>query len=183
VGTADPRPGDPRARRSRGEIPLNIVLNEWVLHDLMGDNGPDAQRDAAQLLVKLIDGSDRISAMAGSVWTKKAWELMKFNDPYKSELSRLLHLGILRDSRKCVLVYPHEVPAISEKLVAQTPESDLYLVQTYKTTNADVLATSDQKLMDRLAPFSEIRTVERADFLESFAGCSNVVRYSNLTPR
>lgn len=159
--------------------PLNIVPNEWVLHDLMGENGPDAQRNAAQLLVRLLEGTDRISVMADSPWTAKAWDLMRFNDPYTSELSRLLHLGILRDSSKCVLIYEHEVVELSADLVAHTPPSDLYLVQTYRTTNADVLATSDRKLIVCLTPFHEIHTVERSTFLREYAGCMNVTDYQN----
>lgn len=56
-----------------------FVLNEWLLHDLRGDNAEIAQEESYKFLIRLIERCDRIAVLRGSPWIQKAYELMEYS--------------------------------------------------------------------------------------------------------
>lgn len=64
------------------------VVNEWLLHDLMGENGPIRQKEADLFLDCLLHQCDVIVFVEGSPWAKKAYKLMKLTDPTYRLLSK-----------------------------------------------------------------------------------------------
>ena len=53
-----------------------LVLNEWVFHDLLGENGPDAFRQTATFIAKLNDSNDKLVMPTEERWRGKAYQLM-----------------------------------------------------------------------------------------------------------
>jgi len=144
-----------------------FVLNEWILHDLRGDNGPKAQEESHRFLDKLKEKCDRIAVLIGSPWMGKAYELMWHTNPPIRTLSKHLH-GILRDSRKCELLDQSRIKTLPEDLKGSVPPGDFYLVETYYSADAQVLVTTDQKLIQILSAAQNVNIRLRDEFLRKY---------------
>jgi hypothetical protein len=124
------------------------VINEWLLEDLRGANGAERQRQAVEFLSKLVKRCDGIVVVIESAWWRKAFDLMKrSDDPAVREVSKFLHLQVLRDSQKCRL--------LSQENLCPLPcalrHDDWYLVQAYLTAKADAIITTDESLKEVLS--------------------------------
>ncbi len=53
-----------------------LVLNEWIFHDLLGENGRDRQWETATFLKAFHLSSDRLVLPREGRWTQKAYGLM-----------------------------------------------------------------------------------------------------------
>jgi len=127
-----------------------IVLNEWLLHDLMGENGVNDQQEAQAFLVKLTRECDYIVVLRGSRWTAKAYLLMKQASPTIRILSQFLHLAILRDPNKCHYLEPDEIQPLPYDLANEVPDGDAYLFQTALARDVRMVVTTDEKLLQRV---------------------------------
>jgi hypothetical protein len=146
--------------------PDAIIVNEWIFHDIKGDNGPRAQECSESFLEALIAGPYQIVVLRNSKWTEKAWALWKQNDARVQVLSKLLYLGILVDSRKCIYLNHDEVQPLPESLAAQVPADDVYLFQSAIATGARTIVTTDQRLIDMVTTAADhgIRLRLRDDY-------------------
>jgi hypothetical protein len=149
-----------------------FVINEWVLHDLRGENGKKAQTESIKFLETLKERCDQIAVLRGSRWMEKAYELMKYDHPFIRGFSKYLHQVILRDPKKCYFLDENDITAISEDLCKQVPNEDLYLIQIYFSTNAAALVTTDEKLYAGASKASDvhINVKLRQDFLKDYIG-------------
>jgi len=149
-----------------------FVINEWLLHDLKGDNGQEAQKEAYSFLTKLVDKCDRIAILRQSPWMDKAYELMKVNTLPVRTLSKFLHLQILRNSAKCLVVTRKETRNfLEEVIIKKIPEDDLYLIDTFCLAKADIIITSDTRLQESLKDTKIARSLKvtlRNDFLNEY---------------
>jgi hypothetical protein len=149
------------------------VLNEWVFHDLLGENGDDTFKETGRFLVSFHRSDDRLVTPPKRRWNEKAYRLMQTTDPRGRQISQAFH-SLLRDSNRAVRHTPEDLPAISQELQELTPPEDLYLVLAYVATDADLLVTTDEKLHSALAQRPEVDCQLRNDFLVSYmAGNSN----------
>ena len=57
-----------------------VVLNEWVFHDLLGENGKEALRQTATFLNAFRASNDKLVLPRESRWTQKAYRLMTQTD-------------------------------------------------------------------------------------------------------
>ena len=143
------------------------VFNEWLVHDISGDNGTAAQNRARQLLVRLRDGEDMVAIGRDTPWMEKAFSLMRLHSPEVRLLSKLLHLSIIRDSKKCLLLDESEIKRLPDEQARIVPPEDAYLVQAYHAASADLIVTTDtdfHEIANRLG----IRAVLRDDFLAEY---------------
>ena len=76
-----------------------LVLNEWVFHDLLLDNGDAAFQETARFLIAFRESEDILVIPAEERWKRKAFQLMTMADVRQRLVSRLLH-GLLRDSNR-----------------------------------------------------------------------------------
>jgi predicted nucleic acid-binding protein len=143
-----------------------LVLDEWVIHDLKGENGPHRRQEADLFLDRIRERCERVAVLSDSPWIRKAKRLMKETDSLTRQASRKLHGLILRDQNKTQ--YVDELGF--QEIPFPVPPDDQYLVQTYIAANADVLVTSDQRLFEALqAPdCAGINVVLRNGFLRQY---------------
>lgn len=143
------------------------VIDEWLLHDLRGDNTPEAQERAKRFLEKLKEKCDRIAVSKGSPWVQKAYELMTRPNPLIRSLSKYLHLVILRDPQKCLLLEQDDVKALPN--ISETvPQDDIYLVEIYYSANASTFVTTDEKLYQALSAIQNMNVKRKEDFLKEY---------------
>lgn len=143
-----------------------FVVNEWLLHDLRGDNAQEAQDEAIKFLQRLKEKCDQIVVLHGSSWMQKAYDLMSCTNV--RALSKYLHLAILRDIEKCRLLEQSEVRVLPDHVRESVPEEDVYLLESYYAANANALVTTDQKLRDLLSSHGSVAVRLRDEFLREY---------------
>jgi hypothetical protein len=147
-----------------------MVVNEWIFHDIKGENGLHFQELAEMFLQAFIDGPGQIIVLRESKWTGKAWQLWDERDTRIHVLSKLLFLGILIDPLKCRYLNPHEIMPLPTDLAAQVPDDDVYLFQTALAGGASLIVTSDGRLIATVtnAHRHGIQLRQRAEFVGEY---------------
>ena len=56
-----------------------LILNEWIFHDLLGENGVEAQQEAVDFLRKFHLSCHKLVIPKEPRWTEKAHRLMTQN--------------------------------------------------------------------------------------------------------
>lgn len=134
----------------------NLIINEWFLHDLNGDNGKDRLRETARVLLFLIEKNTfRIFVAKDSPWMDKA---RKMATNHKEPTKRLMHLlfsNVIRDSKKCKLIATSELPDISQEMFAHVPQEDTYLIKLSMKAAPCVLVSTDHELVNSLKKFEQ----------------------------
>ena len=144
-----------------------LVLNEWIFHDLLGENGDDRQREAAAFLNAFYSSSDRLVLPAEPRWMQKAYRLMTLTSPLLRHTSRLFH-SVLLDSERTIDTRKLGGVDIPDGLRGNLPEEDVYLVSAYLAARADELITTDQGLFDSVAGSEIVSCRMRDDFLSGY---------------
>ena len=142
------------------------VLNEWVFHDLLGDNGGDAFRETAEFLTSFDRSDDKLVIPTEERWTTKAHQLMLMRDLQGRRISKIFRSLMLNSNR--ALRTTGEPSSIPQELQDQTPPEDFYLVLAYVATDADLLVTTDAKLHSGLAQRDEVNCRMRNEFLTCY---------------
>ena len=144
-----------------------LVLNEWIFHDLLGDNGPDAFRETADFLKRLFQSGDWIVMPYEQRWRSKAYQLMTSTTPGLRPVSQLFH-RLLRDSDRCVIVDLDDVPPVSQGAYDWVPSEDVYLIEAYFAARADLLVTTDEMLNRAIAEHGQFACQLRDEFLSAY---------------
>jgi len=154
--------------------PDPIVVNEWLFHDIRGDNGLLAQQRVEVFLEALKRGADPIIVPQGTPWTNKAWQLWEERDIRVQVLSKLLYLGILIDPLKCRRLRPNQLEPLPDDLATQVPAKDVYLFQAALAGGANIIVTTDQRLIDMVtnANHHGIQLRLRDDYYVGYLGLS-----------
>ena len=126
-----------------------IVLNEWVLHDLAGENGEERQRQAGSLLDKFGAESSMLAVWRGSPWMSKLARFAKSAPQPGPHLLLKKLANLVYDSARCRILENDQVPPLAPEL-AELPSDDIYLVETYRAAKADLLVTEDNRLLAAL---------------------------------
>lgn len=145
--------------------PIRLVIDEWFLHHLSGNEGCKLQKQAGQFLVYLIEGKDSIAILHNGPWWKKMNSLKSSGDPLVKKLIKLLDLSIIWNQSKCEIIYPNESFQIPERLQDITPPDDIYLIETYLLSNSNLLITTDIPLYNNFKTIDEIKMVLREKFI------------------
>lgn len=145
-----------------------LVLNEWVIHDLKGENGQERQSETYQFLERVERKCDHLVVLRGSPWMTKAFGLMSESDELVRYFSKFLHGGFLRTPSKCTIYDANELAAIPHDIEAIVPSDDSYLIALHLTEPESVIVTTDEKLVGALSKLTDIRVRLRDEFLTSY---------------
>ncbi len=144
-----------------------LVINEWIFHDLLGDNGLEAYAEADRFIRKLFQSDDWIVMPSEQRWKSKAYQLMTSPAPSLRQVSQLFH-RLLRDSNRCIIVNPEDIPVTPEGGYDWAPPEDVYLVEAYVASNADLLVTTDETLFQAIAEHGQFLCRLRGEFLAAY---------------
>lgn len=144
-----------------------FVLDEWILHDLNGDWGPENQRQTYYFLERMHKLCDSLAVLDTSPWTRKFHRLFSAADRSLEAhtLFKFLDLSFMRNSNKCRIVYNHELQPLPSTI--HCPVKDQYLVQLYLTCGANLLVTTDTTLEQALSG-TDIQVRLRDSFLGGY---------------
>jgi len=148
-----------------------IIIDEWLFHDLWGDNGSGKQHETFTFLNKLVEICDRIVVLSNSPFEVKTMELIKKseNDPIIRGMSQFFNSSILKNSNKTELVDVNSLPPLTGHL-SKIPKEDQYLFQAYlKLKNkGGFILTADGRWDFRIIKKASIAIQMRDDFLKKY---------------
>jgi hypothetical protein len=142
------------------------VIDEWVFHDLAGDNGEERRKEALGFLHHLKRICDHMAAPRGSPWAKKLCMFIE-------HANRSAALVALRNFLKSVLLdackvrLSADLPSIEEPVNGCVPSKDRYLVQVSRALDAEALVTTDSSLLEACAKVG-VKAVGRDEFLRAY---------------
>ena len=143
-----------------------LLLNEWVFHDLWGENGETTFQQTAHFLTAFSQSDDRLVVPAATPWEEKAFQLMRRSDTRSILVSKVLHS--LLHSSNAIRVRPEDSPPAPAAFLDSVPAEDVYLVLAYIAADADRLVTTDHGLFDALVAEDSINCRLRDDFLAEY---------------
>jgi hypothetical protein len=149
-----------------------VVVNEWIFHDLTGENGSVSQRTAAETLIAMIEQPICVCFMEGSPWAVKAYDLMTSQDPLVRKASRLLQTRLLLDSMKCIRVPQTDKLPARQAIIDRAPRKDRYLVTTYFLADAEEIVSTDAGLISAYADGADVRVTHRTDYAWRVTGAT-----------
>ena len=148
-----------------------IVLNEWIFHDMWGENGVEKLEQAERFLKAFRESGDLlvIPAPGEHRWRDKVYELLERAnwDPRIRSVSRLFR-SLIRSDESSVAIPPENTVVLPTELAARLPPEDVYLVEAYLSAGADTLVTTDEGLHGALADFAVVECLLRDDFLAGY---------------
>lgn len=145
-----------------------LILNEWVIHDLRGDNGKQQQSETFRFLGQVELKCDHLVLLRGSQWMKKAYKLMKETEPRLRLVSKFLHRVFILNPLKSTILNPNEVPALPDELQAIVPADDWYLIALHKAVPRSIIVTSDLRLVQAVSNFPNVTICLRDEFLKEY---------------
>lgn len=145
-----------------------LILNEWVIHDLCGENGQEHQLETLQFLERIEKKCDYIVLLRGSPWTKKAYQFMKASDLQLRYYCQFLHTSFISNSNKCKIYTIDEIVSLTPDVQTLIPEEDTYLVQLCLAEPNSILITSDVKLLEALSHIPTITAKPRDQFIKDY---------------
>lgn len=136
-----------------------LILDEWIIHDLINDNGEEKQKESFQFLERMKDKCDKICLVKESKFMGKIGRFAKLaaNSLELKNKFRFLKLVFLENSEKCEIIKLQNAKNgdvnVQELLVKINPD-DHYLVIAYSKFKEEgykcVIITTDNKLKEAL---------------------------------
>ena len=143
-----------------------IVLDEWVFHDLQGNNKDERRRPTWAFMDAFETSGDKLVIPNEARWLQKAHGLTLMREPEGKLIGKLIS-RILWNPRIAIRFEPN--PAlVTGDLRRETPRKDIYLVEAYLSAGADMLVTTDGGLRSALADFSVVECRLRDEFLAGY---------------
>lgn len=145
----------------------DLVVNEWLWSDLLGENEDPKRRQSLRFLEALTRKPDRLIVVKGSGFDSKAWRLCKLTDPFSRQVARVYVASIRLNSDKCLELLQPNLPPIEESLASFLKQDDHYLVQAQHAIADSRIITTDRPLKEGLDRFG-IPCEFRDEFLRSY---------------
>ncbi len=146
----------------------DFIINEWLWADASGDNGPQAQREALNVIEKLAASDHKIVVIEGSSFDKKAWKLCKSTQPWIAQrIATAFVASIRQNSDRCLILKSESAAALPEELAPAINPDDQYLVQAQLSVGGAILVTTDGALREALGR-AGLRCLSREEFLATY---------------
>ena len=144
-----------------------FVINEWLWHDSLGDNGRDAQRQAFDIICRLANSDHRVVVIEGSRFDQKAWALCKSKNAIVVLIGKTFVTNIRQISSRCILLKDDEVDALSTELGSSIKPADHYLVRAQLSVAGSLLVTNDGPLRNAVGN-AGLPCLSREKFLATY---------------
>ncbi len=148
-----------------------IVSDEWLFHDLSGQNGDDKQEEALRFLVRLAQKKDRLVILEGSPFQEKVFELKKASE-HNADLRRIsksLDLNIISNASVAHLLAQEDIKPMPSHLAKLVPrEGDHYLFQAHLEVKGSFIVTTDKGWKASVYKRKDLDIRFRDDFLPQY---------------
>ena len=146
---------------------MRLLLNEWVFHDLLSENGMSAFEKTRDFLRDLLRSQDILVFPDKERWKRKAFSLLGHPD-LRVQLIGREFIGLLVDSDRTVRANREDMEMVEPDLYQGAPADDIYLVKAYHCAGAELLVTSDEGLFDFLELHPTVNCQMRNNFLDLY---------------
>ncbi len=137
-----------------------LIIDEWLWHDLAGENGEEKKKEAFMFLIHILKICDKIAVMENSPFVKKFWDFSKVLD---REVIKLFKNGFLLNSDKCKLCEYTDSYTLPE-----IKPDDLYLYNLYCILEEEKwVITTDRPLIEVFKK-EGLKAYHRDEFLSDY---------------
>jgi len=157
-----------------------LILDEWIIHDLQGDNGSEKQEESYKFLEKIKERCDKICWIEGSKFSKKFYDFCEFVgkklfDPELRKKIVLLEGSFHYNSQKVESIRLYELNIIEVQkynhILQRIKDDDHYLIKAYfylRQKNIEpIIITTDRELIENLRKHN-IPIEHRDDFIKKY---------------
>ncbi|MER3473887.1 MAG: hypothetical protein C4335_07600 [Armatimonadota bacterium] len=141
-----------------------FIVDEWLWHDLGGENGLERQQQAFRFLEQLVQKCDMLVSMKGSAFEQKFYNLCLFRDVRTPQIVRYCRNFVLNNSQKYLAIDQHDCPPLAEDW--QIKPDDRYLARL-ATAGHGIVVTTDAPLMQELR-VHQIECIHRDELLDVY---------------
>lgn len=141
-----------------------FIVDEWLWHDLGGENGLERQQQAFQFLERLVRKCDMLVSMKGSAFEQKFYNLCLLRDVVVRQIVRYCRNFILSNSQKYLTVVEHDCPPLPDDW--NVKPDDRYLA-CLATAGHGTVVTTDAPLIQELR-HHQIECIHRDDLLDVY---------------
>lgn len=145
-----------------------FILDEWIWHDLSGENGEEKRKEAFKFLEYVYEKCDKIATIKASKFEKKFFNFCRQTDLNTRRIANFYKNNILYNSEKYIRVNEDECQKLSEDILSKINPDDQYLVKLYYKLQCPII-TTDEKLLEILRAH-QIQCEYRDNFLSSYIG-------------
>jgi len=122
-----------------------LILDEWFIHDISGDNGEERQRETFSFAEKVFKKCDKLAVIVGGTFMQKYYNLLMSDSRLKIRLlSKYLNLHFFINPSKCVKLTT--VQELNEGIRNQIPIDKEYLYQIYQTLGEGKIITTNEDI-------------------------------------
>jgi hypothetical protein len=153
-----------------------LILDEWIIHDLQGDNGSEKQEESSTFLYKIRERCDKISWIWGSKFVHKYHRLSKksSSDPKLRKKIRFINGDFIYDLQKIEFINLDELNIEVEecrRILQRIKDDDHYLIKAYfylgQKNIEPIIITTDGELIETLREHN-IPIEHRDDFIREY---------------
>jgi len=149
---------------------MEIVLNEWLLHYSKHDADIKKKELVYKFLQFLKNNNFKLVIDWKCPFIRKFqtfWDASKADYQSHSLFKILYHLLI--DSNKVKYVELDDVSILPDEVVKCCPGNDLYLMQLAFNSKDRVIITKDEKLIEKMSVYPELKIMSPEDFLKRYS--------------
>lgn len=147
-----------------------IVIDEWLFHDLLGENKIENQAQTLHFLVKLLTICDRIVIVEDSPFQKKTVLLIKRseNNLGLKGISQFFNSSIVMNSSKTLFLRKDDIKPLPSHLAKLVPIDDQYLFQAQLKVEGSFILTTDGRWSNKLLKQKLVRVKMRDQFITEY---------------
>ena len=144
-----------------------LVINEWISEDLNGENSPDKFKEAAEFVVRLNRSQYKVVMPVERRWREKANRARVSANPMHREAGRLF-VDLFWDLARGIILNPDDIPTTPHGAYDWAPPEDVYLIEAYVASVANLLVTTDGTLFQAIVEHGQFTCRMRDEFLPSY---------------
>lgn len=128
-----------------------FILDEWLWHDLNGENGNERRAQALEFLEKLPQKCDIIVSLRNSAFEQKFYQMCQRTDVITRSIVRFFRLQIFQNGQKYRAHTEADCPRLPEGLSVKADE--VYLVRL-ALRGEGLVVTTDYPLLQQLSQYN-----------------------------
>jgi len=147
---------------------MEISIDEWIVHYI---SDPQKCGIAFNLLERVYNKCDKFVALQGGGLMAKIWSMSEDFGSWEQNsrgVAKYFFSYFLYNSDKFIQRISQTLCPLPEDLRQQTPNDDIYLVETAMNTQDKLILTTDGRLKEKLSGWQELNIQLVDEFLQKY---------------